>query len=171
MEQRVHQLEQILEKAKIFEPYVPEDLAQGEDVFQISIQVYEPWDIRGSGRLPTHTNTVIFKDSFFYTWNELFTDIAPCLMVEASFESIEKSLKQSIYKYLRLPELDKSPHPLDCIEILCDDVRTIILQLKALKLISESLKKHSITDINEYWSLTQYGQNLMLKLSPIKREN
>jgi hypothetical protein len=51
------------------------------------------------------------------------------------------------------------------------DLRTIIVQFRALKLIELSTKKHPPSDNNIYWSLTPYGDQLMTELNAIKKSS
>ena len=54
--------------------------------------------------------------------------------------------------------------------IFDDDFDTIKVQLFALGLIKKSEKKHAVSDVNRYWTLTPYGQNMMMMLRAIPKE-
>ena len=50
-----------------------------------------------------------------------------------------------------------------------EELRLIIVQFRALKLIELSTKKHSASDTNIYWKLTPYGDQLMVELNAIEK--
>ena len=46
---------------------------------------------------------------------------------------------------------------------------TVKIQLKALGLITKSVKKRSLNDTYRYWPLTSYGDTVMTRLRAIKK--
>lgn len=51
-----------------------------------------------------------------------------------------------------------------------DEIETCIVQLRALGLIKENDRKRSVKDIGTYWTLTPYGNTLMVQLRAVRRE-
>ena len=52
-----------------------------------------------------------------------------------------------------------------------ESFQTIKVQFIALGLIKQSNKKHSTTDVNTYWTLTPYGNKVMMRLKAIKKDS
>lgn len=50
------------------------------------------------------------------------------------------------------------------------EIDTCIIQLRALGLIKVSDKKRSVKDIGTYWTLTPYGDALMVQLRAVHRD-
>jgi hypothetical protein len=170
LEDRIRRLEQALEKAKVFEPYVPEDLAQGDDIFsiycEINITLY-----RKNEWAQTVDEKKLFLDS---TWSEIFKSIAPCFIIEGTIEPESEfyySLQNMLIDKAKMRACKPGEHLYLIIRNYELIARKIIVQFMALNLIDSSKLKHSITDKNEYYSLTEYGKNLMLQVSPIKHQN
>ena len=51
-----------------------------------------------------------------------------------------------------------------------ESFQTVKVQLIALGIIKPSAKKHSTTDTNTYWTLTSYGNKLMMRLKALKKK-
>ncbi|KAB8066887.1 DUF4062 domain-containing protein [Janthinobacterium violaceinigrum] len=51
-----------------------------------------------------------------------------------------------------------------------DDFQTIKIQLRALGLITKSTRSRSVKDTSTYWTLTPYGDNVMLQLRAIRKD-
>jgi hypothetical protein len=49
------------------------------------------------------------------------------------------------------------------------NIETAIVQFRALGLIKESIRQRSVKDTNTYWTLTAYGDQLMIQLRAIRR--
>ncbi len=50
-----------------------------------------------------------------------------------------------------------------------EDFQTIIIQLRALGLITKSVKSRSVKDTETYWKLTPFGDEIMTRLRAIER--
>jgi hypothetical protein len=53
--------------------------------------------------------------------------------------------------------------------IASDTFHTILVQLRALGLITKSVKNRSVKDTRTYWNLTPYGDAMMTRLRAIRR--
>jgi predicted MarR family transcription regulator len=51
-----------------------------------------------------------------------------------------------------------------------DDFQTVKIQLRALGLIIKSDKARSVKDVDTYWTLTPYGDEVMTRLRAIRRQ-
>lgn len=51
-----------------------------------------------------------------------------------------------------------------------DDFQTIKIQLRALGLIAKSSKARSVKDQETYWTLTPYGDEVMIRLRAVRRD-
>jgi len=121
-----------------------EGLQQGED----EVNILYPGSMHGNK---------IYK----FTWNKIIAALTPHMIDECS----EKVLKFSLHEFVR-----QEKNNIQSFSTISDDsFQTIKVQLIALGIIKPSTKKHSTTDTNTYWTLTPYGNRLMMKLKAIKR--
>ena len=105
----------------------------------------------------------IYGNQFFkFTWNRIIAALAPHMINECA----ENSLKLALHDLVKQAKKD-SPS----IHTLSDECfQTIKVQLIALGIIKPSTKKHSTTDANTYWTLTPYGNKVMMRLKALKKE-
>ena len=102
-----------------------------------------------------------------FTWNELFSEVSPLLISEASesdmrllFKSLAKKKidqvfskgERKIYDDIYVSEMSDSSFGQICV------------QFKALGYIQLSDKKHSAHQNETFWSLTKYGDFVMTQL-------
>lgn len=155
-------------------PKGTEDLSQGDDFFKIDFSHRSDWDQFGSVYSGSNKAKQIEL-----TWNQIFAVISPLLIDEAKELSltspindlITKTHKENERKEAEKSNTKLSPSFLSKNYALTKEAfHTIIIQFKALGLITMSDKKRSIKDNGKYWTLTFYGENLMTKLRSIKRE-
>lgn len=114
------------------------------------------------------------QQSVGVSWNEIFKEIAPLMIDEAS----DDSLRQKILYHLRSANakaeaelLKTNDHDNIQARYLDDNsFQQIKVQLRALGLIAKSDKKRSIKDSDTYWKLTDYGDYQMTKLIAIERK-
>lgn len=123
-----------------------EDLQQGDDVLNVLFT---------SGYSGNKTVKV--------TWNKIIASLAPHMINESS----EQALKYAVIDMIKT--VDRTAP--DGRTLADESFQTIKVQLIALGIIKPGTKKHSTTDINTYWTLTPYGNKLMMKIKAIKKEN
>ena len=163
-------IEELEEKIQNFKskPEGVENLAQGED--NLSIQLYFKARQANDERL---TRKKAYKINISLSWNQIFTFISPSLLVENNEESLLKILKDCILKFCtsQIREYLITENLIEPIAFQAyeEDLRIILVQLRALKLITLSSKKHPMSDANIYWCLTPYGDQLMTELNAIKK--
>lgn len=121
-----------------------EGLQQGED----EVTILYPSSMQGNK---------IYK----FTWNKIIAALTPHMIDECS----EKVLKFYLHEFVSQGKINVPSYS----SISDDSFQTIKVQLIALGIIKPSTKKHSTTDTNSYWTLTSYGNRLMMKLKAIKR--
>jgi len=145
------ELKSRLEKARTSAPTGSENLKQGDDKFELNFRYYYSKN---------------HNDNIEITWNNIFYLIAPLMVDEATEEDLHNELRD----YLREIIDEKRKIRPSNIDVNNVDFQTIKVQLIALGLIFKSDKKRSIKDSGVYWSLTPYGENVMMQLRALKKE-
>ena len=138
-----------LDAARDTPPAGAEKYAGGTAVFGLQIV----WSKHG---LSTNTETIRL------TWNNIFYELGPMLLEEASEQQMRQRLSNEIWAYRKGNE--RKP---DRVRVEDDSFETIKVQLLALGLTRRSQRKHAASDTNTYWSLTPYGETALMKLRAI----
>lgn len=157
LKKRITELEELLEKARVEAPKGTENLCQGEDEFIIHFSYTikdKDYNTKREGREAFKTN-----------WNDIFAILSPRMINEYDERGLREVLK-SLYK-----DSEKQLKGNNDIytNIDSDDFQTIKVQLSALGLIKKSIKQRSLNNTDTYWTLTPYGENLMVKLRAIRK--
>lgn len=157
-----------LEKAKNVAPEGTEDLSQGIDKNEFSFKFNAratDWRITDRDKYFTSVLTC--------SWDEIFAEISPLLIDEASENALRIKVNSLIEKkyYADLNKKFKKEGriPQD-FKIEDNDFHTLKIQFRALGMISESIKKRGVHDKNKYWTLTPYGDNVMTRLRAIRKK-
>ena len=164
LQKEIKELENKLARSRIEAPPGTDNLAKGDDEFEIRVRV-------------------VYKDLFLerdgyktmsLSWNEIFSTVAPLMIQEVEESAIKNALiarlkpnfpkskkvnHDSMDRILRLHRLSIGG------EVFC----TIIVQLRALGLITKSVRQRSVKDTASYWTLTPYGDTIMNNLRAIRR--
>lgn len=178
---RIEQLEASIVKINTSAPDGTEDLAQGNDKFQIEYRVSAIASLDGYPK--TISDWLVNK----FAWDSLFAAIAPSLLQE----SAENELREKIELFLLAEYYDetidalvdaannaqkiskgkKTSKDLSNVRaaITNEDFGTILVQLKALGLIRISERKRSVSDTGTYWALAPYGETRTVQLRAIKK--
>ena len=139
------------------------ELSQGEDEFEIEVLAKGKVDYFDYNDQP-------FEASF--TWNKMFSVLAPLLIDEESEPALKKRLNEFLLKE-NADEIWKLDGFSGCKEISCyidkTSYETIIVQLRALDLIQKSQRNRSVKDKQTYWCLTEHGDNVMVGLRAIRK--
>lgn len=171
LRKKIEELEKELEEARTEAPAGTEDLAQGTDKFEINFSY-----------VCGHTTSCMLiedpfgeKDQTHYgkmtsTWNEIFSMLSPSMINEAT----ESQLKNALNSFIKSQTEEKlqKKHPgkvIRSFSVNNEDFNTIKVQLRALGLIAPSVKKRGVRDTATYFKLTPYGDNVMMKLRAIKK--
>lgn len=157
------------EEIKIFEtkPKDIEAFSQGNETVKITL------------RITANTEEHINKDFDIIipiSWNQIFTYISPLLVVESSQDELEKMIPE-ILRLIGEKTINEFKQE-NNIKIITsfnpsykNHFNLIIVQFKALKLITLSQRKHPPSDSRIYWTLTPYGDQLMTELNALKKTN
>lgn len=95
------------------------------------------------------------------TWNNIISLLAP-LMVDECSEYVLRCTLDSFFK---------SESNIDSSYSIDDtDFQTIKVQLIALCIMKISERKRTTKSIDTHWTLTPYGNKLMMKLKALKRQ-
>lgn len=164
---RISELEAEIADDKMTPPSGTEDLEQGEDLFE--------FDIKFSSR--PFGSRLSFEDTkwtavFGLTWNKIFAGIAPTLINEASHDEVMTSFSNNLVACAReayKDDKDLKGQELVDFKFKLEQFDTCIVQLRALGLIKENLRQRSLKDTNTYWTLTPYGDHLMVQLRALRR--
>lgn len=161
----IHELENKIDQLKS-KPEGLENLSQGHDTFEIKLKF--------SAKDSEYKNTN-HDLKLNISWNSLFSYISPMLIEECSQATIDSHLPNviraighpSLSKYLSENKLSYETD----FSLYKNHFNMILVQLRALKLINLSNKKHLASDNNVYWTLTPYGDQLMTELNAIKKSS
>lgn len=166
LRKKVDDLNTELATVRTTAPKGTEKLAQGDDK-QVIRYTFRSRD-------PRTYKSISYEASFSRSWNEIFSYVSPLMIHEAANPQIESSLDTYCAEQT-LDELNKNTKlknkELLNFKIKAEDFQTIIVQLRALGLISKSVKNRSVKDTETYWKLTPYGDEVMTRLRAIKKEN
>lgn len=181
LRKEVAELQRALEQARTSPPTGTEELAQGEDAFQIQLiytfNHYSP----GESFPQRVSDSVGIQPS----WDEIFATLGPLMLDEAG----EGALEAHIDRWARLEYMTEAKKDaLNRIEsdgedvtkvqlsaytanISSEEFHTILVQLMALGLIAKSDRRRSVADKGTYWTLTPYGQTRLIQLRAIRRND
>lgn len=130
-------------------PQGTDTLAQGEDTYCVHFNY--------------HDDEFDYEDgSDSFTWNQIFEYLAPYMVVECVEHSLECHFKDFVRQYAD-PNFKHVDHVYD------RHFQDVKIQLIALGLIKESTKKKSTSNVQVYWTLTPYGNKVMMQLKAIKK--
>jgi hypothetical protein len=146
-----------------------EALAQGNDRQEMNLV----FTARPRNSAYPHNKDVRFRGSINPSWNQIFGAVAPTMTNEATDHTLKNALK-----FFLAQEASKVYQETDRFKdkLLTDfshtatEIDTCIIQLRALGLIKVNDKKRSVKDTGTYWTLTPYGDALMVQLRAIHRE-
>ncbi|MCH6470956.1 DUF4062 domain-containing protein [Sinomonas terrae] len=149
-----------------------QELAQGNDVYKMPTLV-RYWTKEDTAAETFYKNR---RKAFFttvdVTWNEIFNEIGPLMMNEASEDKLDQKLDEVAYLYLQepIPESPTDLGRLSEVEAGSDVVHDVKVQLFSLGLIKQSDKRHAVQDHNHYWTLTSDGRDSLMRLRAIRRD-
>lgn len=168
LRKEVEKLQFELAKTGNSAPEGTENLSKGEDQVELSFR-FEGHGIDWT----VSPNTLIYNSKVQVTWNEVFSEISPLMIDEAS----EKAIKEKIDDLVRRKKIKEISEKLELekrrvrnLAISDNDFHTLKIQYRALGLIVEKVKKRSIHDKGTYWTLTPFGDTVMTRLRAIRKE-
>jgi hypothetical protein len=160
LKKRIEELQARLQQTSSQPPQGVEDLAQGEERYEVNF----------------HTK---FKDkelknwtwdmSIRLTWNRICKAALPTMIDKATeFEIGTALVNETREQVSTLIKKDTLTAYAIEIRLDSDDLRVIIVQLRALGLVVKDARQRSVRDTHTYWCLTPYGDNMMTKLIALR---
>jgi hypothetical protein len=170
LRKRNQELESIIKSEAYSAPEGTEDLEQGEDEFKIKCSF--------NASIPDEKAILGYRKQGYsgtmnVTWNKIWAAISPTLISEASSGEIKKALNDYLSKTgkeIWEGKGDLKDASLSNFSFEKEMYDTIFIQLRALGLMRESIKQRSVKDKATYWTLTRYGDNLMMQLRALRKD-
>lgn len=170
LREQIDQLTTELSKSETESPKGVEHLAQGDDKLELGCE-FETTGPGESGKRTSYTWTWDAKT----TWNDIFFELSPLMLDEASTYQLKSRLgtfaKELLEDQMPSEESFKDHGEIRGVEVSQSEFETILIQLNALGLISQSKKNRSVKDRGTYWTLTPYGQTIMNRLRAVVRNS
>jgi hypothetical protein len=165
LRKRIEELEGKLQEARASAPPGSEKLAQGDDLYVVNF-TFETTDTKGQDW--------DWEYSLAVSWNDLFYDIGPLMINEATDDDIHQALNETVrHRSRKTRGADKQlkDHKRQrSFSVTDHDFQTIKIQLRALGLIAKSQRPRSIKDVDTYWTLTPYGDQMLTTLRAISKD-
>ncbi|GAB4035031.1 hypothetical protein [Spirosoma jeollabukense] len=148
-------------------------LSQGSDIYALEYTVRAEYEyINSPFDLDFDHPARHFRQTADFAWNDIFYAISPLLIDEAAEKDISDKLDSFIW-HSRKDDIDSLVegvnYSISSVSIVDTYFQTIKIQLRALGLIIQSVKKRSIHSKDSYWTLTPYGDTVMTRLRAIKK--
>lgn len=160
----IEDLQSQLAETRLNAPPGSEGLAQGEEPFPIDF-TFEAYD--------KNRDLWTFNRQLDFSWNEIFEDLGPLMMDEAADERLRAGLnhmvRTRILESWRDNEELRDFNNARNFAVAARDEQTIKIQLRALGLIDQSKKTRSVRDTRTFWSLTPYGDAVLVRLRAIRK--
>lgn len=165
LKKTIESLEVKLQQARLSGPAGSEQLSQGDDEVNLSFK----FETRDKKR-----ETWTWDYSINLMWDEVFYDIGPVVLNEATDSDIRTALTRSVRERSwekRKNDADLKNHTAHTrtFQIVEHDFQTVKIQLIALGLIAKSQKARSVKDARTFWALTPYGDQYLTRLRAIRR--
>jgi Domain of unknown function (DUF4062) len=149
-------------------PSGTDGLAQGDDTYEFHFWFKSVKRVEGDELETEHHSASISP-----TWNGIFAAVAPSMINEAANYALRHSFKEVLEREARASQENRKVFKdaaLHDFEFRDDEIETCVIQLRALGLIKQSDRKRAIKDTGTYWTLTPYGNTLMVQLRAVRRK-
>jgi hypothetical protein len=169
LKNRIAQLEQEASALRDQPPSGTEALSQGDDRFEFNINFVAREKLDDY----PYVNDSGYAASIKPSWNSIFAAVSPSMISEATNYGLKRAFGEFLTRHsTKIFEGRKEfkDRTLRDFSFRSDEIDTCIVQFRALGLIKESDRKRSIKDTETYWSLTPYGNTLMVQLRAVRRE-
>ncbi|MEK8212558.1 DUF4062 domain-containing protein [Paenibacillus sp. FSL L8-0463] len=163
LKETIDKLKEELEQTKLNPPLGIEKFSRDEDEV----------DLEFTFRARNGSSTAFkqYRRTTKATWNEIFYHVGPTLMVEANEEDMISSINRLIVTKVRGTFSNEGLKGITNISVDPSVFQTIKIQFRVLGLISKNVKQRSVKDTASYWTLTPYGDDYLMTLRAVKREN
>jgi hypothetical protein len=165
---RVSELEDQLSRERSAPPPGTEDLQRGDDPLPLEVK----FTARPHSSTYPHKSDTRYQANIYPSWNEMFAAIAPMMINEVSEPELRSALKEFFSERVKAEFADTrqfKDHTIISAKAKEADIDTCIVQLRALGLIGASVKQRSVRDTRTFWTLTPYGDKLMVQLRALRR--
>lgn len=164
---RIDELEGELVTLRTSAPTGTQDLASGDDQITLHFSfVASPGEYAYMGNQ--------FSSDVTVSWNDIFASISPLMIDEASESEFIVGMNSLVHSESLTLLIKDNPDfrnlKLMDFKLYKDDFQTTKVQLRALGLITKSTRSRSVKDNSTYWTLTPYGDNVMLQLRAMRKE-
>ena len=166
LRRQIDELQEEISKIRISAPKEASGLAQGDELHSIQFT----FKAKDEDEMWSQT----WKSKCDLSWNDIFGYIAPIMMNEAS----ETSIRSSVNILIEMKNTDSISQSdkigsvvSGSFKINDEDFQTIKVQLRALGLIVKSDKNRSVKDSDNYWTLTPFGDESMIRLRAIRKNS
>lgn len=143
---RIEELENELLEARTAPPPGTDRLAQGRDRISLKFKA-----------LLDYTNQWFDQE---VAWDSIYAHIGPLMLHECPEPTLDKTLAEWLARERGVE---------DGREVERGSLNLVIVQLRALGLITKSDRKRTPSDTQTYWSLTPFGDNYLTQLLAIRR--
>lgn len=153
----------------------PETLAQGDDTCDLVLTLtgYRKEDLTSEGILKYNATRRTWTVGVTSTWSQVLEAVGPTMLHEASETEVAKAVTAHLIVLVDQPpnrvpkDFARSSESPAASPQSVDDV---IVQFFALGLIARGDKPRTASDKNKYWALTDLGQDQMMRLRAIRRD-
>lgn len=120
-----------------------------------------------------HTGRQSFRSfeeegSLGYSWDEIFEVLGPFMLDEASEPALRATLESHILRDILSEDSSWNKNwEYDGVALSDKSWGSIIVQLRALRLITNGIKKRTVSDRSVYWKLTQAGDDYLVSLRAV----
>jgi hypothetical protein len=176
LRKRLSEVETQLEAARTGPPPGTDNLAQGSDTVTVTVRVVG--EFRANVYPQKRQRTVLTDVEV--PWDDVFAAVGPALFDEADQDGMHEKLDSwfSLEAYdaakAQFGEILAEDDELVSVRVLRGSIfddyfDTLLVQLRALGLITKSERKRSVKDTGAYWTLTPYGDTRLTALRAIQR--
>jgi hypothetical protein len=172
--------EERLESVQTGPPPGTDNLSQGGD--QVEFAISAETTIRTGGERFGGTELTVPVEAVV-TWDDILSAVGPMLLDEARQAAVKNRLsawltgryggrvRREARVYVEKKGEVVSGFRGTSVSLSEDDFGTVLVQLRALGLITRSDRKRSVKDSGTYWTLTPYGDGHLTTLRAISRES
>jgi len=149
-----------------------ESRTQGPDGSEFLAQGKDTIELHYSFVVSDRQNNKKYTSKIELDWDTIFYKISPKMIDETSDYLFRFSINSLLSNLAGSTLSDKEEfrgYTIGEFRVEDEDFETIKVQLRALGLITKSLKSRSLRDRETYWSLTDYGDTIMNNLRAIKK--
>ncbi|MGO9817233.1 MAG: DUF4062 domain-containing protein [Acidocella sp.] len=132
-----------------------DDLESGSD--EIVLEGFAAIHEKSKGR--TYSKEVAWSAPA--SWDDIFRDVGPILMREATEVAIQGKLARFI---AWSEDIDEENYVITQRSIAPESFDQVIVQLRALGLVDKGTRKRAVSDRGSYWALTDKGEHYLVGL-------